>query len=1005
MPWHRRRSPRSWKTAARQRGVVLLLVMLLLVSVSSYIFLKKLNQQAQQSYRDEVTAVSLARAKEALLGYAATYPELVSPSSSTIGPGYLPCPDTTNSGSPVGSCSMVTATAVGLLPWRYLGLPDLRDGAGERLWYAVDNNHRYKNYQVPLNSEIPGQLTVDGGSDIVAIIIAPGPAFADQNRAAGPTPANISNYLECANATLETSNPLFVTRANCDRNGDGNIDSLDNPLFNDRAVTITRQELMAAVEKRVMGEVAKAMQAYRSGGGSYPWLTPYADPKVMTPSLISTATAPTPVLPALPPCNNLQLTDSSVSFTAWGVAVNDLIRDLTDGSVGRITGLTANTITVASLTGGTNNCFALNDSYQIIPISSSAANQYSGTASAGSSGLTLADTTKDFNDSAVKVGDVIDDVTDGSHGVINGVNNTSLTVQSLQGGTANTFNPGDSYVIRTDTAAVTSGGPSTTVTDVNRNYNRMGISANDLVQDTTTGSFGLISAVSSTSFSAGGGLNYGQSGNSNFSNNDVYRLARYNPNSNVNAREGLLPLQEIGKPFRSSFTTTWDLSTSGLTPAMNVYVTGTTPATTPETNYVTAATNFALSSTTYGPISVADTEGVCVWTSLTEAECKGRKPAAAFISGTAGAGSGPNTLVDATRVFDSNSATPDWGVRVGAQIKNITTGITGIVTATFSSGSGGANTLTATNDFNAGDAYQVFVPTRQESGTMDPTTFFGIPYITIASASDPLLTETVSNDSIQDVTTGTVGSFTSFVSCASIFGILCPANSYFVNATISPNANDSFIIRSGYVSTREYQLQIRYRGIATTTYSGGERLRTVTTTAGTITAPVEAALGTTPVIHIIDRDATNNVLADTTVSISDKVTGTMSTSGIRYPLLTDGTTNALPAWFVPNRWQRTMYAAEATGFAPGGAGTCTAGTDCLTVTHTDTGRVQNDVQAIVVSAGPALSTQDRSLGCSPDCATLMQKYFEGQNFTTGDDNFQTGSATSSFNDQIRVIAP
>src|SRR5579885_3414479 len=36
--------------------------------------------------------------------------------------------------------------------------------------------------------------------------------------------------------------PLFVTRANCDRNGDGNIDSLDNPLFNDRAVTITRQE-------------------------------------------------------------------------------------------------------------------------------------------------------------------------------------------------------------------------------------------------------------------------------------------------------------------------------------------------------------------------------------------------------------------------------------------------------------------------------------------------------------------------------------------------------------------------------------------------------------------------------------------------------------------------------------------------------------------------------------------------------------------------------------------
>jgi hypothetical protein len=1001
--------------------VALLLVMLLIVSASTFIFLKKLNQQSQQSYQDKVSVVSLARAKEALLGYAAAYPEMASNPPADTGPGYLPCPDKpaddtdpAKVGVSTPSCAISTGSSLGRLPFRTLGVTDLRDSSGERLWYAVSDNFRYNPQTKPINSETPGDLTVDGQSDIVAVIFAPGPALAGQSRSTNPTqPAysDVTAYLDGTNANIAART----------------FTSIRSDTMNDRLVTITRQELMAAVEKRVMGEVAKAMQAYRTGNGtnppgsgSYPWLTPYADPKVMTPSLTGMATAG----------GGLVLTDSSKKFTALGVAANDMIRDITDGSAGRIASVTATTITATSLSGGATNQFAANDSYLVIPLSaSSIPSRYNGTATAGSSGLTLSDTSKDFNDSAVMIGDVIDDVTDGSHGVINAVNNTTLTVQSLQGGAANNFNPNDSYFIRTDTAVVpTGGGSTTTITNPpspppSPNYNRMGIVSGEVVQNTTDGSFGQVSAATTSTLTlTTTGVYYGQA--NTFGNGNVYRMVRYNPNSNVNAREGLLPLQETGKPFRSSFTSTWTF-TAGANPATTVNAYFPYPTAVPtaniETNYAAAAANFALSSSVYGSINITDTYGACIWTSSSEAECKGRQPAAPFISGTAGAGSGPNMLTDASRVFDSNSATPDWGVRAGAKINDTTTGVSGIVTATFSSGSGSQNKITTTNNFNAGDSYNIHVPTRQKSGTMSTDMSLGTPYI-ILNPADPLLTQTVSNDSIQDTSTGTMGRFTNFVSCASVFGGACPSNSYFLIASFTVNAGDSFIIRSGFVSKREYQLQVRHRCVpippattcATTNYVNGERLRTVVTSTtptinGVVAAPVESVLGTTPVIHIIDRDDTNAILADTTLRIDNTVNGAMTTSGIRYPLLADGTTNALPTWFIPNRWQRTMYVAEAAGFVPGGAGTCTPGTDCLTVTNTDTGANQNSMQAIVISAGSALSTQDRSIGCQPTSCNvdLLQKYLENQNPNTagGDARFKTGSATSSFNDQIRVVAP
>ena len=134
---------------------------------------------------------------------------------------------------------------LGRLPWRTLGLPDLRDSSGERLWYAVSRDFA-KNPSClpncPLNSDTLGQLTVTGiapVSNAVAIIFAPGPVLGAQVRsAAGQNTA--SNYLEGENAN--GNNPTFTTQAS-------------STTFNDRLLAITNADLMPVVEQRVAREM------------------------------------------------------------------------------------------------------------------------------------------------------------------------------------------------------------------------------------------------------------------------------------------------------------------------------------------------------------------------------------------------------------------------------------------------------------------------------------------------------------------------------------------------------------------------------------------------------------------------------------------------------------------------------------------------------------------------------------------------------------------------------
>ncbi|ENO89218.1 hypothetical protein [Thauera linaloolentis] len=136
---------------------------------------------------------ALSQAREALLGYAISYGE----SHDGQDYGYLPCPDAGNTGSTtLGACGARGLSAAGRLPWRTLALPELRDGWGECLWYAVAASVKHNPKATSLNWDSPGQFALQGDDGAalpaaspnglaIAVILAPGPPLDGQHRNSG----------------------------------------------------------------------------------------------------------------------------------------------------------------------------------------------------------------------------------------------------------------------------------------------------------------------------------------------------------------------------------------------------------------------------------------------------------------------------------------------------------------------------------------------------------------------------------------------------------------------------------------------------------------------------------------------------------------------------------------------------------------------------------------------------------------------------------------------------
>ena len=177
-----------------QRGAALIALVLALALGSGLVTIEWLEAAARSAHAARRTEAALAAARDALIGYAVSYPDQ---HSGRHGPGYLPCPDTSGNGSPNTPCPR---KSLGRLPWRRLGLHDPRDGAGERLWYALADNFRANGYKHrPLNRETAAGLVLDGRTGVAAVIAAPGPPLPFQDRARDRF--DPARYLEGGNET------------------------------------------------------------------------------------------------------------------------------------------------------------------------------------------------------------------------------------------------------------------------------------------------------------------------------------------------------------------------------------------------------------------------------------------------------------------------------------------------------------------------------------------------------------------------------------------------------------------------------------------------------------------------------------------------------------------------------------------------------------------------------------------------------------------------------------
>ena len=106
----------------RARGQALL-ILLLMTSVAAMLLVYGSSSEASRAIKaDQKTRTSLEYARQALIGRAI---------GDANRPGSFPCPDGDDDGSADLFVGSNCATYIGRLPWRTLGIGDLRDESGE----------------------------------------------------------------------------------------------------------------------------------------------------------------------------------------------------------------------------------------------------------------------------------------------------------------------------------------------------------------------------------------------------------------------------------------------------------------------------------------------------------------------------------------------------------------------------------------------------------------------------------------------------------------------------------------------------------------------------------------------------------------------------------------------------------------------------------------------------------------------------------------------------------
>jgi hypothetical protein len=244
-----------------QRGVAIWALLLLLSGMAGMLVYPWLGREVSSQASLHQTMAVLARAEQALLAYAQQPLGTTACELNCPRPGDLPCPDRNNDGIAETSCS--NSARLGRLPWKTLGLGDLRDGSGERLWYAV--SERYKNNPRfrPLNLDTQGSWSVETkngptwkaslGSGVVAVVIAPMQPLVRQDgwQQRRLQPSDVAKeYLDVEGA-LDNANPAEYS-------DHGFVMAPASAQFNDVVWPISSSRMHQAMQKQVLSELKRA---------------------------------------------------------------------------------------------------------------------------------------------------------------------------------------------------------------------------------------------------------------------------------------------------------------------------------------------------------------------------------------------------------------------------------------------------------------------------------------------------------------------------------------------------------------------------------------------------------------------------------------------------------------------------------------------------------------------------------------------------------------------------
>ncbi|MDX9885864.1 hypothetical protein [Thauera sp.] len=278
---------------SRARGQALIAALLLVTVLAAGALLANGDLRAHAEALAHARSLeALAQARSALIGYAISYEER----HPGEGYGFLPCPDSGNDGStPIGACGARGVAAIGRLPWRTLGLPDLRDGWGECLWYAVAGSAKHNPKPLTLNWDSPGQFELltasadrlpvaapDGRA--IAVVFAPGRALDGQVRPPGrpfgcsgsdSAPADLAQYLDESYPPGATG-PVQITQAALRPGEESAANDLTAWLGTDDVFDALRQRHdHAAYVDALIDRAAAALSARLNSGGE-DWLAIHA---------------------------------------------------------------------------------------------------------------------------------------------------------------------------------------------------------------------------------------------------------------------------------------------------------------------------------------------------------------------------------------------------------------------------------------------------------------------------------------------------------------------------------------------------------------------------------------------------------------------------------------------------------------------------------------------------------------------------------------------------------